>query len=792
VTQPGTQVGLEWTVQRSGTACGGGVAPRSPLALPDSSGTLSYHDPSIRQNRSFMTNRAGSTSTAGFGRRLGAVLIALLGGLAACAPEPPQTGPFPRFAEFQGQEVARVTFSGDIVFPRDSLAVVVRTRPSRCSFLLLPICLPFRGIGREEYRLDLRVLAQDISRIQLYHRDHGYYNAQVAPNVQSAGPDRVAVDFVMDPGRQVILRELTVQGVEGIVEEADLVRALPLRVGQPFGRQAFLSSADSIRADLLRRGHAYAEVLRNYGVDTIAGVAEAEFVALAGPVVVVDTVLIEGNERISDRAVRRQLAFREGDVLRMADLNRSQRNLYGVDMVSFATVQIAPDTLQVDVQQEQATVIVQIVEAAQYAVEASAGFGTVDCFRTGGRWVDRNFLGGGRRLEVSGSLSRIGVGAPLDLGLERSVCSALGEEGFLGLAGFDVQDRLDYRAVASFTQPSIFGTQNQLGLNLHSERISEAEAYVRESTGGRITGVRELDAGPTILTTTLEVERGRTLANPAVLCVGFDTCTQEDLEFLRQSRWSNSLSVAALRDGQWTDGITSRGYVLRGGLDWASPALGSDDNYLRGVVEATGYQPLQPGWVLAANLRLGRFLLGILGPEEGYIPPERRFYAGGPNSVRGFARNALGPTSYVALPVLADPGTPDAEPVPVDERPIVGSASGGTQMVVASTEIRFPSPWMGGLVRMAAFVDAGHVSAPGAPLIDFDGIRFTPGVGVRVLTPVGPFRLDLAYNPYDPQVGPLYTVDPVQGLVLRDPNYQPAPPSFLGRFRLQFALGQAF
>jgi outer membrane protein assembly factor BamA len=307
-----------------------------------------------------------------------------------------------------------------------------------------------------------------------------------------------------------------------------------------------------------------------------------------------------------------------------------------------------------------------------------------------------------------------------------------------------------------------------------------------------VTAVRELEAGPTILTTTMEVERGRTIASPAVLCVGFDTCTQEDLELLRQSRWSNSLSLGALRDAQWTDGITSRGYVLRAAVDWASPILGSDDNYLRVVTEGTAYRPLQPGWVLATNLRIGRFLRGVLGQQEGYIPPERRFYAGGPNSVRGFARNGLGPTTYI-VPPLGNDGTFDPEaPVTGEDRQIVGSAAGGTQLIVGSAEVRFPSPWMPDVMRMAAFVDAGHVSAPGAPLVDFDGIRFTPGVGVRVITPVGPFRLDLAYNPYRPEAGPLYLVDPQLGLILDDPAFQPEAPGLLGRFRLQFALGQAF
>jgi outer membrane protein assembly factor BamA len=424
---------------------------------------------------------------------------------------------------------------------------------------------------------------------------------------------------------------------------------------------------------------------------------------------------------------------------------------------------------------------VQIVEAAQYAVELSAGFGTVECLRTSGRWINRNFIGGGRRLEVLGSVSRIGVGSPTNIGLDRSICAALGEEDFFGLQGFSARDRLDYRIATNLQQPSIFGTQNQLAVNLHSERTSEADAFIRESTGGRIAAVRQLERGPTVITTTFDVELGRTLASPAVICIGFDRCTQEDLDLLRQRRWSNSLSISALHDRTRTEGTSTRGFIVRGGVDWASEILGSDDNYIRLLAEGSRYQPVGRSSVLATNLRLGRFLRGVLGPEQGYIPPERRFYAGGPASVRGYTRNALGPTAYIQLP-----------PVDGEEPAIVGSATGGTQMIVGSTELRMPSPWMSDVLRLAVFVDAGQVTAPGAEFLTPRGIRFTPGAGVRFLTPVGPFRLDVAYNPYPPEAGPLFIVDPEEGLIAADTEYRPDSPGFLGRFRIQFGLGQAF
>ena len=70
-------------------------------------------------------------------------------------------------------------------------------------------------------------------------------------------------------------------------------------------------------------------------------------------------------------------------------------------------------------------------------------------------------------------------------------------------------------------------------------------------------------------------------------------------------------------------------------------------------------------------------------------------------------------------------------------------------------------------------------------------IRVTPGVGLRVATPLGPLRFDVAYNPYRLQAGPLFQFDengaltlvPGQGDYVLDRD---------GRITVHFAVGQPF
>jgi hypothetical protein len=74
-------------------------------------------------------------------------------------------------------------------------------------------------------------------------------------------------------------------------------------------------------------------------------------------------------------------------------------------------------------------------------------------------------------------------------------------------------------------------------------------------------------------------------------------------------------------------------------------------------------------------------------------------------------------------------------------------------------------------------------------------LRVTPGAGLRFATPLGPVRVDAAYNGYDAEPGPLYYLNNADNSLTLVPNvtYQPSrPASFWKRVALQFAVGQAF
>jgi outer membrane protein assembly factor BamA len=185
-----------------------------------------------------------------------------------------------------------------------------------------------------------------------------------------------------------------------------------------------------------------------------------------------------------------------------------------------------------------------------------------------------------------------------------------------------------------------------------------------------------------------------------------------------------------------------------------------------------------------------RARISLEGQSARFVPPEQRFYAGGPNSVRGYGANELGPRVYV----ITEPDSFTVQNGDTVYKGVRTVATGGNSIVLANVELRVPAPVFPDRLRLGAFVDVGQVYERQTELFSLRAVRVTPGVGVRITTPLGPVRVDVAYNGYDPESGPLLLQDNTtrQLSEYRDTYQRHRPASILGRLQLQLAIGQAF
>jgi outer membrane protein assembly factor BamA len=696
--------------------------------------------------------------------------------------------------DLAGSEIEDVSFEAAEPFSEDTLQALIGTRATRCSLLGLPFCLG--GVGRRRGYLDLEVLRDDIRRLALFYRQNGFFGTTVRPQVdavevEASGDDEddgtdVRVTFLVLRGDAVLVERLGIEGLEGALDTADVRADLPLAEGDTFRLPAFTASADTILRRLRRQGYAFSEVLRNFGVDTLRDRADAELLVIPGPVVRVDSVIVVGGEHLGRNTVLRQVGVRPEDLLQQDRLAEAQRNLYNLEIIRFASVSVAPDSLQTSPgDSTRATVLVQVDEGDVHVVDAGIGFGDVSCGRVDATWVSRSFIGGARRLAIGGNVSKLGQGDPLAFEFGRSVCDEFNTD-VLGNE-LDFGDELDYQVTADFTRPFFISARNQLTLTGFLERVSEPQVFQRGARGGRL-GLQRRFASGDIGTIGVSAERASVNASDAVFCFALLICEPGDVNVLSAPRWRNGFDLALSRDRTDRPIDPRGGYQARASATWATRGLGSDLRFVQVALGAASYREVKPDWVVAGQVRVASFLGtarvsadSTADARADVLPPDERLFAGGATSVRGFGQNTLGPGVWI----FQSPD-PDGEVA----RDTVFVPVGGASSAVASLELRFPSPFLRDRMRLAAFVDAGSVTVGG--LRDLrDGWRVTPGVGLRAQSPVGPIRIDLAFNPQGSPTGELVEI-PEEGPPIPTGVQFQEEQTFIRRLQLHLAVGQAF
>lgn len=182
--------------------------------------------------------------------------------------------------------------------------------------------------------------------------------------------------------------------------------------------------------------------------------------------------------------------------------------------------------------------------------------------------------------------------------------------------------------------------------------------------------------------------------------------------------WSRTI-----RSGSALD--PSAGFRQTYNIEGAHLKAGSDNSFFRVHGRWNYITTLKPNHRLVTRAELGAIYID----KDAELAPSLRFYAGGDQSIRGFAYQSIGST----IPSSSDPDT--AVPVTV----------GGTRLMVASIEYQYylTDKW-----RLALFSDGGSVTNKG----EFDPV-YSIGSGLHYMSPVGAVKLNFAYGIDDDDKG---------------------------------------
>lgn len=698
----------------------------------------------------------------------------------------------PLSAQVGRVEVAEVRFEGNRSFPSDSLARAIITRQSECrSVVLAPFCWAGADFAIQRYFLPRSEIPRDQLRIRIWYRARGFRETQVDTATAVGEDGKARVTFSIDEGRPVLVDTIVFGGADAL-ESRDLLEDLPLRVGQPLSTIAADATRDTLVRRLANRGFARVDVLRGWFIPADDPYrAEVSFDIAPGPRSRYGDIVVEGNQSLSESTVLRTLQFRSGDLYRVEQLQDAQARLFGMEIIRSAALErdfeSGPDSV--------IPIRVRIQEGDPHRVRAGAGWSTSECLDMDARWVSRNYFGGGRRLQVRARLSNLMLDDYQPL-----LCPQSGSGDY---------GKLNWIASIDFVQPWIFSTRNSFQASVFFERQSLPDIFVRRAVGVTTALTRAL--GPrTPLTLSYRPEFSRLEGAADVLfCTALLVCREDDVKELQDARWIAPVGLSVTRSTVNSVLNPSRGFSAVLDLEHAAGWTGSDFPYNRIVAEAARYESLGSGGVLAVRVRGGwvkaEAFPGLSAGQENtdIVHPQRRFYAGGANSVRGFAQGRLGPRvltprdstaleALVNLPGCSPQSIVDCDATELGDSSFVERPTGGTRVLEGNLEFRFP---VASRLQAATFADFGQVWDVDET-VSIRDLEVTPGFGVRYLSPIGPVRVDLAYRFRGGEELSVVTEDP------NDPGalvtlkeqilFDDSPALSLRRFQLHISIGQAF
>jgi outer membrane protein insertion porin family/translocation and assembly module TamA len=713
--------------------------------------------------------------------------------------------------------VEQVSFGGNNAVPARTLAGVIETKESSGMRRLV------RFFG-ERNCLPPGALLRDVARLMLYYRRVGYPRAAVDTIVEQPDSGRVRVRFNIRENAPIVIDGIDVRGLTDSLLLAELRSNVKLQRGQALDRFALDASTASILIALRRAGYLSAKATHLAVIDSTRLRAIVRFDVVTGPRVHVGDVRVQTrgpddeSPALPANKVKGLTGLRTGSVLGSQELADARRDLDALGL--FEEVSISLDSIRDPPGGEAvADVSVTAVEGPPNQLRVAAGWATLDCFRLQTRQQRSAFMRTTGQLELTANFSKIAIGSPLDFAP--------------GLCSGAVQDdpyskRLNYYLGATYTVARAGRRTGARSVSLYSERRSEYLAFLKTTYIGASASVGRYFGRYWSATTAYDLSYAKTEAEPAVLCATFNACLESDRQQFTEALPFGLLTLGATYDR--TDGAIDpvRGWNARFQFRIAPQWLGTAarQQVLGFRAGASAYRLLSPNTVLAARLQGG--VVGLL-PGADFIPQGERLFAGGATSVRGFRQNEVGPRVYLADSIRTVVAGPDTLfwSFPADSTHWRAVPTGGNAGAVANIELRYRPPGVASLLQFVAFIDGGKIWVLGEADVNSTPFSFTPGIGVRASTPIGPIRLDLAYNGYAPPNGPayrdtsvgfesapLYCVSigntlPVTGFGRTDAQGNPIPPvqaegpcpstfnpsrprGFFDRLTLTFSIGQAF
>jgi outer membrane protein assembly factor BamA len=574
-----------------------------------------------------------------------------------------------------------------------------------------------------------------------------------------------AMDLVIPVklGPRTRLWDVAFTGVRSVSEE-QVAEAAQLPLGQPVSTTKLDDARRRIVDWYKELGYTYADVKYTLEPSPDNTRARIRFDLSEGPQVIVHSIEIRGLVLTRESVVRRRIALELGQPYRTKDVEKTRERIDTLGVFSSVTVSLGDPY----VPQSNKTVYIDVVERLPRYIELRPGFSTGEGVRGTVEYDERNVLGYAIGAVFRAQLSYV----PDFLILDSQVAANYQQ----------IHDRLARRITLSGAFPEV-GLGPQVRAQGDAIYVRDLE---RDFAVDKISGFASLIYRPA---REITVALGQSVEDNDVRLFQFNSvaaylaCNMQNSGFssglaaLLRVPDGESLVVAQRLSFAWDRRDNSfnahRGTFLFLGAEVVNtfpeggaippdvtnlahcavqqqqpPAPQAYSHFVRLSQTLAGYIPIFRNLSVALELRLGENVrtaaCRYVNPAQGQsypalcTYPDRLFFMGGFDSMRGWLQDTFIPQEYVDEIVAGRlPCTSSSNACLVPVR-------GGNLMINPRVEVRFP---LYGAIDGAIFADFGNLWVDPTYVYDHSiSLRADVGPGVRLQTPVGPLVFDYGIN----------------------------------------------
>jgi outer membrane protein insertion porin family len=571
---------------------------------------------------------------------------------------------------------------------------------------------------KQDDRYSRESLTGDLEKLRSYYMDRGYANFQIESTQVAIAPEKddMYITINVNEGDVFRVSDIKLAGTM-VVPEAQLRRLLLIHPGDTYSRKLVTSSQELMSYRLGADGYAFSKIDPVPTPDNDKKTVSLTFFIEPGNRVYVRHINFNNTTAINDETLRREMRQLEGGWLSNSAIERSKERLQRlpyVEKVEFETKPVAGSADLVDVDYN-------IKEGLPGQFGGGIGYSEAQKFSINGNFVHSNFMGTGDRVALE-----------VNAGKYSKTYTLAQTDPYLTVDGISRTISLTYRDITQFVAAA--------------SKFSTKQLTAAMSFAYPITEYQYVQAGVSANKNELVVSQGYSSQQ------SIDWVQHNGETFTRYLDDTNGDNVINSLDSPYTVyGSDFYTYELTGGwnLDTRNRAIFADRG-MHLALSARYAMPFSQVHYYATNAQYLQYIplpfakkwliqyqasvdyANSLGRTT-FLPPYLNYFAGGPDSVRGYRESTLGPRDNIGI----------------------GNPFGGNMRVISRFELLFPVPdkWKSA-ARISWFYDMGNVFYTGNKVhflgedditpvnyhFSYDNLKRSTGIAVQWLAPLGLFR----------------------------------------------------